>query len=261
VSSLEFMSRDIFFSFNQCYTSLMLNIGFSTGCLYRIFDKVNSKEAIDSITLTNSNCIELLVRDFEQIDSLLEIDPEWLDSFSHISIHAPVKCEYDDNNQTREALEKLSIVQQKLNARLVVLHPDLVRDWSLIKEYSTLPFAIENMDDRKSCYKEPEELKKHIEGYDLKFLLDLQHIYVNDSSFKLCEKFLDMYLDDLEEIHVSSYDERFIHYLLHKKEQDVILEGLKGVIRKKNMPVIIEGSVNRKSELQVELDYIRKFFA
>jgi hypothetical protein len=54
----------------------------------------------------------------------------------------------------------------------------------------------------------------------------------NDSSLELCDEFLDMYLDDLEEIHVSGFGQELNHSLLYKSKQIKILNKLKQIILK-----------------------------
>ena len=235
----------------------MKNIGFSTGCLYRVIDDVLSKNAIDIISELQVNNIELLARDFEQVDKLLEIKNEWLRSFSYISIHAPVNGLYGNYNESRYVLDKISEASKKFNAKLIIFHPDTIEDVRVFEDYSTLFLAIENMDDMKLIGKKPNKLKVYINEYGFNFLLDLQHIYVNDYSMDLCDKFLDLYFDELIEIHVSGFSKEKIHDLLYKTEQDIIIKKLKEVISKKDIPIIIESVVDNIKDLKLELEYIR----
>jgi hypothetical protein len=237
----------------------MLNVGFSTGCFYNIREDIYSKEIFTILSKTNSNSIEILVTDFSQIDSLLNINPQWLKSFSHISIHAPVKNLYEDNNETREALYKLKEAKDIFNARLIVIHPDLVKEAAIFKEHPSLPLAVENMDKSKSFGQKPLDLELYIKDYNFKFLLDLQHIFVNDPSLELCDDFLDIYLDDLEEIHISGFGKVRNHSLLYITKQNQLIKKLKQVILRKNVPIIIESVIDNEKDLELELEYLSEF--
>lgn len=237
----------------------MLNIGFSTGCLWKIFDKYNSKEAIELLSQTNTNCIELFARDSLQIDTLIHTNPDLLKNFSRISIHAPTKVWYKNNKKTKDILNKLFLLKRNLAADLIVVHPDLIRNWSVFEDFQTHNIALENMDRTKFFGTKPKDFRAPLFNMNFKFLLDLQHIYINDSTFNLCGDFLNLYLNYLEEIHISGFNHDVIHYLLYKTGQNIILRRLKDIISNKNVPIIIESSIDNIKDLDVELEFIKNF--
>jgi len=234
-----------------------MQLGLSTGNLYK-FQKIrNSKQEIDLYSKAGVEGIELFTRKFPDLDGLAKIDSEWLESFSYKSIHAPGKQEYKNDKSTKSALEKMRKAVKALEIQTVVLHPEVVLDWEVFAEFSDIPFAVENMDNRKFFGKFPDELVEIIKKYNFGFVLDFQHIYMNDRSMELADEFMDKFGESLVEVHVSGAAEDPVHEMLYKTKQDVIIKALKGVLQKKDVPVIIESNFEDEEDIERELKYIR----
>ncbi len=252
-SKIKYQSLNMHY-FSKC------KIGFSTGSCYRLFENTFSSDSISTIGCISSHAIELLVHNLDEFEMLLSVPVEVLDKFSYVSIHSPSKIVYGRNQESGLVLDNLRKAVERYGVETVVLHPTSVEDWSIFENCKDIPFAIENMDERKPFGQIPEDIEKWIRDYDLNFVLDLQHIYVNDPSMKIADRFIDKFINRLVEIHISAYDEKWIHYMLSRKSQNVIVGKLKEILEMKDVPVIIESTLETKDDLLKEFTYINNFF-
>lgn len=231
-------------------------IGFSTGSCYKLFDNTFSAHSIKAIQNISSQSIELLVHNLNEFEKVFSIPEEILGQFGYISIHAPSKIVYGNNRETNILLKNLRKAVERYRVETVVLHPTSVEDWSIFENCRDIPFALENMDERKAFGQTPKDLNDILIDNNFNFVLDLQHIYVNDESMQLAEEFVDKFKEKLVEIHISAYDEKWIHYMLNKNNQKIIVQKLKEVLERKNVPVIIESTLESKDDLLKEFTYI-----
>lgn len=210
----------------------MRKIGFSHGDLFKLHD-VNTKENLQLLAESGSNAIEINChgsKDLVFLDSFLS----HLRRFVHVSLHAPVDIRYSDNRETHKVLEKLENFYVKASAELIVVHPDLVDDWSVFDGYK-MTWAIENMDDRKKNFKYAHDLKIFFNEHPEWFLvLDLGHCNSNDKSMVLAEELIQEFRNRIIEIHLSGYE--IFHDPLYRTKQTEIIAYCKKLF----VPIIIE---------------------
>lgn len=119
-------------------------IGFNSGSLYHSVHPI-SKKMMDIVRSTKANAIELGYSTTDRTEQLKNLEISDFQGFSYVSIHAPSNFTYRKNKETQETLDLIRMSHEKFNFSAVVLHPDLVEDWSVFENYN-LPFAFENMD-------------------------------------------------------------------------------------------------------------------
>lgn len=242
----------------------MLTVGFTTGFLYDSSLSLEhqnqniSKGVIEKCLKFGANAIELnCIGGFydSSLCDLSHIDPIDLKKFKHVSIHAPCRnALFANDKKTQEVLKILKREARRLNADLIVFHPDTINDWKIFKNFE-VPVAIENMDNRKKSFKAVEDLKKVFEFMPwCKFVLDLNHCMTNDPSMKLAYDFINAFADKIEEIHISGYSG--YHYPLHKTGQLKILDA----VYDSSIPMIIESCCDSLEDAQMEIWYIKEYF-
>lgn len=165
-----------------------------------------------------------------------EVSVDDLAEFESISIHAPAYA-YNTDDTSKEIIRQMQRIHALRPMDVVVVHPDLVVDFSLLAE-SSLPIGVENQDNRKTGYKTPEDFNEIFKRYpQFSFVLDLNHVFTNDSSMKLAEEFYERWGDRLVEIQVSGYREA--HSPLFETGQKEIVQAVRGKVR-----IIIESHIH-----------------
>jgi hypothetical protein len=224
------------------------HIGFSHGVLHRILE-IYSKEALELYQKCSSEVLEVCINKMEDLPKLGTIIP-FAQGFTRKSIHLPVHFTYRSDEKTKQLLDEIASFSRQIQAELLLVHPDLVEDWSVFDLYNE-NWAIENMDNRKECYKTPEELQTFFEQRPhWKFVLDVNHCFSNDETMKIAKQFLASCGDHLAEIHLSGYTE--YHEPLFQTQQESILNVCKPL----NVPIVIESTFDQVDDLKREYDYI-----
>jgi hypothetical protein len=227
-------------------------IWFSSWNLYRLETNKYQRfenEHINHFKVDKSNALEIHCLDEDMIDFIInnKID---LSEFNYISIHSP-NLQWDW--VAEKILWKIRLLIKKINLKNIVIHPDRLEDFSIFKKFKDLPLSIENMDNDKSFWKSIHDIWPILDKYKSLWLtLDLQHCFVNDNSMKLADDFHDKYWDRIVEYHISWYGKKYSHYKLFKTQQDIIIDSLK----LKEIPIIIESSLDEVGDIHKELDYI-----
>lgn len=216
--------------------------------LHRIMD-VCSKQAIDIYKECGDSAIETCVNDMSRVAKLDEIIP-FVKSFSYKSIHLPSDVIYKKDSKIIQLLDKVARYYKKIDADLVLVHPDVVDDWRVFENYK-MNWAIENMDNRKEKYRTAQELEDFFEKKpDWKLVLDLNHCYSNDSTMKLADDIIVRLKNKIAEIHLSGYTR--YHEPLFKTKQKFIID----YCVKLDVPVIIESTFDSVDEVKKEYNYI-----
>lgn len=198
------------------------------------------------------NAIELSCLDKDAIIELNDISRNLLNQFKFKSLHAPgLGFEYKNNKQTRAVLDQLKKFHQIYNFDSISFHPDLIRHQDVFNDYKDTPITLENMDCRKDTGRTVEQMKKFFEDNNFKFLLDIQHCYVNDNSLDLVNDMYNNFKDRLIEYHISGTKDKK-HNLLYKQNQNKIIEAVFNI----DIPIIIESPVESIDQLEFELKYI-----
>lgn len=234
-----------------------IKIGYSTGPLRNLKgERLNTEDAMKLIREFGSDVLELGQRvvkvnndNSSEIEALRE---DSLEEFSWVSLHAP-KYKYGYDEESKNIFEQIKQINEIRKLDLVVVHPDLVKDFSFF-EGLDLPIAFENSDHRKPSYKNVEDMIKITEQYpEFSVCIDVNHAWTIDRSMKLAGSFFDNLWNRIEEIHVSGYDSiEDIHYPLYKTLQPEIV----GAIRNKSIPLIIESAATSVEEMEKEKNYI-----
>lgn len=239
-----------------------MNLGFSTGCLYRLIPSIHETVEIYSSLEVGAEL------SFPTPFSLMnfKLDERFVDSLKklrRVSVHAPWKgIEYGENDKTYYIFRELRKLSEKLWISGFVLHPDIVSDFSVL-EKSGLYFLIENMDRRKCFGANEEDIEKLRADYDVGFVLDVQHAYEHDSSMRMAKSLMEIMGDRLREMHVSGSSNGRGHVMTHLADNR---ESISEILRlRKEVPIVLEGRFPGKIEEAVEtakkeLRFIRSFY-
>lgn len=222
-------------------------IGFSTGCLYKTHDALDPK-TIDLFRRSDCRAIEIMVHRLSDMKKFENLKPSDLQGFEYISLHAPI---YDGERKTEyvNALKTIEKMHSEVKFDAIVLHPDLFDDFSFLKDFN-LPFAIENMDNRKESCKSVESLEKVFNDIEVPMVFDINHAFSNDPTMKLSEDLVKTFHTKIEEIHLSGFDT--FHDPLFKTKQHVILDAIPDT----NLPIIIESVLDSVEDIETELNFI-----
>jgi len=230
-------------------------IGFSQGVLFKLYN-VNKEANIKLLKDCGSNAIEANCHHASDVVFLsILLEHIKAHDFEYVSLHAPVNVRYGNNIETKELLQKLEDFYSQLDAKLIVIHPDLVDDWSVFEGFK-MKWAIENMDDRKKSFKDLNDLEQFFSEYPKWWLvLDVGHVNSNDKTMILAEELIRAFRDRIVEIHLSGYEK--FHDPLHRTKQIEIIDCCKDLF----VPIIIESVFDPNDGLEGvkrELDYILK---
>ncbi len=229
-------------------TEKLLKLGFSHGVLFRLME-VYSAQAIQIYKDLSSSAIEICCNKAEDVDKLETLIP-LVQDFKHRSIHLPCHNRYANNAQTRELLDKLGDFYFAVKARLALVHPDLVDDWEVFKDFP-LNWAVENMDNRKNVFKVPADFISFFDSHpDWQFVLDLNHVFSNDPTMQLARDFIAVLKHRIVELHLSGY--QGYHEPLFQTQQTEILKHCQGF----DVPIIIESAFDRVTDTGLEYQYI-----
>ena len=229
----------------------MRKIGFSHGVLFKVLD-VNTKESLDILAASGASAVEINCHRSGDSSSLNNLLP-YIKKFERISLHVPCNIRYGNNDETISLLKDLEDFYKKSGAELVVVHPDVVDDWSVFDSFD-MNFAIENLDDRKKEFKDVADLKEFFKVHPKwAFVLDFGHANSNDKSMILAEDLIKEFKSRVVEIHLSGY-EVFHDPLYHTKQKEII-----NYCKEFSVPIIIE-SVFEVSDgvegVKKEFDYV-----
>lgn len=201
------------------------------------------------------NAIEInlgRIDDVERYERMKNLTAEELAPFEHVSLHAPVgKISYGKNDVAKRVLDDIQGMYERLRFKHAVVHPHMVEDWSVFKNYS-FPVATENMDDKKEVGRTVESLKEVFSKADILMVLDLNHCYVNDRTIQLAADMYAEFKDRVVQIHLSGF--KTFHEPLCQTKQVEIIEA----IPNKDLPIILESSVTSEEEVRAEYEYVKE---
>jgi len=229
-----------------------IKLGFSTGTLHKTH---STKEALKIMRSLGYDTVELGFVNFQRIKDgwLDEISAEDLIGFKYVSLHAP-KLNYGNNSDTELIFEKIGKINKIRKLDTVVFHPDPVEDFNVFKNVK-FSVSFENMDDKKVSHQKPKDFEKIFPlSAEYRLVLDVNHIYTNDKSMKLAERFYEKFGDRISQFHVSGYTG--YHDPLFKTGQTEIVKAISDF----NIPMIIE-SVISAEDLEKERNCIIKLIS
>jgi len=233
----------------------MPKIGFSTGCLHQT--DLSLEQRIDFYKNAGATAIEISLGKLEELKNLdltTTLIKKILE-FDYVSIHAPFDTPYCKNNQTKEILSKLNYINKNLPNQGIVIHPDLVEDFSILQD-SRLPFLIENMDERKIKGKSVKEFQEYNQ-LQFNYVFDVQHAYRNDQTMQSAKEILKTMGSRLKHLHASGQTDLSTHALVHLSENQ---EEIKKILKLcPEVPKILEGAILKPNiDLALkELDFIK----
>ncbi len=228
-------------------------IGFSDGVFNKLFIDDTDRYKYSYLNKYFFNAIELHAVNEEIMNFIINnLDANLYLKFKYISLHAP--SFYNNYKKDFILLEKIREICKKFEIKNVVIHPDQINNWDLLEEFSDLPLSIENMDSDKNSFKSIKDFEAVSNYFNLKITLDLNHVYDNDKSMLLAERFQDKFSDKIVEYHISGHDKIKKHVSLYKSKQLEIIKFL----RYKQLPIIIESDLNDVALLKKEYMFIKK---
>ncbi len=219
-------------------------IGFSTGSI-ALDDVVRG---LDIAAQAQVKAIELSALREKELDPLLESLPQLenrLKAFDYISFHAP---SYIIEMSEAELVLKLQQVAERNWA--IVIHPDLINDFSLWKQLGRA-VCIENMDKRKIIGRTATQLLNFFEELpEATFCFDIGHARQVDPTMQEAESFLQLFQDRLQQIHMSYVNSQSRHERLNF-ESIMAYQRMASWIDE-SVPIILETPVE-KSNLDTEI--------
>ena len=151
------------------------------------------REGWDAVELTAIRGTRL-----QELVVLLAAEPDALDGFERVSVHAPAADFHRDPNGVVAALHAVS--------HDVVLHPDVYRDQGWVRELGSRA-VFENMDVVKDFGRDADDLGETFAAFpDAGFCLDVAHVWTNDPTLRLGHDLLDAHGDRLRQLHVSGIE-------------------------------------------------------
>ncbi|KKU65472.1 MAG: hypothetical protein UX89_C0028G0008 [Parcubacteria group bacterium GW2011_GWA2_47_16] len=224
-----------------------VRIGFSIGCFWR---KNEPREILKFLREQDIKTVELKkITSSDQVgDPLSSYLKEEFGGFSFTSYHAP-KFAYGKNEETKRFLREMEQLHELHPLNLLVVHPDIVEDFSV---FNDLPFPVgfENMDTQKKSHRTVADMQKLLsQNPKWRMVLDLNHCFVNDPSMRLAHDFYDALGDRISEIHLSGFKK--LHDPLFETKQEIIIRSLRDM----DAPIVIESEMNLDQAMR-EREYI-----
>ena len=230
-------------------------IGFSTSCVRGW--ELAPDDTVKLLTKGGANGIELAFTSLDDLflyDSYISIKGEkLLRSLKHVSLHAPwTKIKYADNVESQKVFEKLRQIKERIGARFIVFHTNVVEDFGVLKYYELNPL-IENIPSFDVSGL--KELQTLMEKFDIGLCFDIHHACESDPSMNLSYKILEVFKERLSEVHVSGYNDNCppVH---QSKSRKLIINLLRQI--PENIPIIMESPIpkDKPEYLDKELQFI-----
>jgi hypothetical protein len=228
----------------------MRSIGFSTGALaYGQF-----RDALGMLEPYSVQAVELsALRETELRPLMAALADLDLRRFRYVSVHLPSKL-----GNTTEADLVAALAPCLERSIPVVLHPDVIRDFSLWKVFGDL-LCIENMDKRKPTGRTAEELEPCFAALPgASFCLDVAHARQIDPTMAGAREMLRRFGPRLRQIHISELDAAGRH---HGLSIATILATRRILpLLREDVPAIIESQV-KADRIPAELRAVEEAFA
>ena len=235
----------------------MKEVGFGTGSLYR--QNIPLEEILDFYKDAGATAVEISLGSIEEFErfKLTKKLIDKVNTFPFVSLHAPFRnIKYGPNNQTKKVLEKLDYINENLPLQGIVIHPDIIEDFTILQE-SGLPFLIENMNPEKESGKFPHEFEKYNQ-FNLGYVLDIEHVYGNDQTMQLAGKLMEIMGKRLGHLHVSGKTGSVNHTLCHSSKNKSVIEE---ILKNCPLPKISEGKLSSLDydSASKEIEFLKQF--
>ncbi len=216
-------------------------IGFKSDFLGEAFSKADKR----SLRICRDlGCGAIEIRFFE--NDQFNVDKKDLESFDFVSFHAP------NNIEEPFVLDRIKEWHKEFGFEAIVVHPDIVLNWSRLNSYK-LPIALENMDNNKKSGRTLESMAELMSRGDYKMVLDINHVYSNNGNLKLAEELWNEFKDKISHFHLSGFNQG--HVPLFQTGQSDFIEFLKD----KDKSIIIESVCKDPAEAKAEFEYIKSY--
>lgn len=228
----------------------MRSIGFSTGALaYGHF-----RDALGMLGPHPVQAVELsALREAELRPLMVALPLLDLERFRYVSVHLPSKLV---NTTERELIAALAPCLDR--SIPVVLHPDVIRDFSLWNVFGEL-LCIENMDKRKPTGRTADELEPSFAALPrASFCLDIAHARQIDPTMGGAREMLRRFGHRLRQVHVSELDSAGRHHGL-SIATILATRRILPLIRE-DVPAIIESQI-KPDRIAAELKAVEEAFA
>ncbi len=230
-----------------------MKLGFSTGYFWQT--EFSEEEKIARVLKLQSDAIELGVGRVKYIERRMSKKAvDLLRQFRYRSIHAPNDTRYPSTNSDKIISQIMQYARQ-IDAHTVVIHPDIIDNYSYVTQSFGSLLAIENTYLGCSFGRTVADMKtvfKHLPN--ARFVLDVNHVFTNDRTMKLASDFHSAFTKQLAHYHLSGLGKGG-HPLLSHTREDIIFNGIQ-----KDVPIILESSPGTTwTDPQVEYDYVQHF--
>jgi endonuclease IV len=245
----------------------MSKIGFSTGAVYSWDDSINRQIGI--LKKLGCNAIEISYGMVSSLDEELNMESiKYLKSLDYVSIHAPFfdnernDLYYTNSKLIRKLLTQLSRVYKSINAKSIVFHPNLIKDYSIFDKL-TLNICLENMPRERNISIEQLSVLMHKQP-KFNLVLDTAHAMSWKKSTLL--QLVTLFKDRIQYVHLSDRRYSIRNKRLRDHQQLLSCSDLSKFdsLKKLNCPMIVEVSIKDKKadfqNLKNEYSLVKDFF-
>lgn len=227
---------------------MISKIGISTGVFYKHFKEVDLNEMIDYLRNLNVEVIEILFARPFMLD--LKISDENITYLKNkeLIIHSPFfsNIGYEDIIYDEKLIKKTLKKFNDLNAKHIVIHPDLISNFDIIKKYSDI-FVFENLKEKRK-YTFEKLLELNDSELDFKISLDIGHL--RDKNYDRLDNLIKKYKNNIVEIQLSIKEnyEDFLNGNINQKYS---------FLKKLEIPMVLETRPEELSHLNKILKNLR----
>ncbi len=225
-------------------------IGVSTGVFYKYFKEEELNQMISFLKSIDLDVIEILYARPFMLDVKISDENMVYLNTKEVLIHSPffVNQGYKDIAYDKSLIKKLIEKQKLLRSKHIILHPDLLPNFDLIKKYSKI-FVFENLKEERT-YSFQKLLNMIDSGLKMKISLDIGHLNNIDSLGLL--KIIKKYKKNIAEIQLSIKEdyEEFLNDNISSKYSFLI-----GI----DIPIILETRPKELSHLNIIIKNLRNF--
>ena len=231
-------------------------VGLSTGSVYLMENSINDQ--INILREIGVNAIEILIAKGTDLNEKISTkNIEFLKKQKYVSLHAPFyqkeKIPYDFNKQN---VERLSHFYNKINAKAIIVHPNLVNDWDILSK-TDMNVCIENMSEKRNI------TVKFFRNIFLKyphFSMNLDTAHALSYGEKYLNELVEKFKERIYQVHFS--DRRLVEDKLKDHQTISSCTNLEkfNMIKKLKCPIIIElTSETNKDKLKSEIEFVKEF--
>jgi hypothetical protein len=224
----------------------MTEIGVGTGCFYRLdmsqAERIKFIQGldVDGVEVTLSESDELEDLDWNRISELVE-------SFSFVTMHSPIKVDFDSNNE--DLIRRIEEFREEIGAETAVFHPDRVENIELL---DNIEASIENMQSRKGF--DRQDLEKFLQdGFPV--VVDTVHADTWENNGFPDEKqhLLEKYDERISHVHTSVNGLEEEHEPFCENPERI--KSLKNLINGRR--IVLESKFSSKSQAKKEVKILR----